>query len=302
MVEKRVFTMKARMERILIKLAQRHAPYLLTNLSADIDARLRVLADGLAKNGVLVIAGAVPDENYHGRVSEWVGGYGDLYQLLVQGLFPSLARFDPVYADNNRPPIVVMEGQPAALIAVLGGYVAPFLALRQHDRMLSQAELRGVMQFILDELEAADLPRQKYTYLWQEGVKILLRLFKMDVEHYAVTSFARPLFEQIQQEQIQAEHTPQLTTGRVVAVEAKAADVEGTEGVHWLNVPVIQFSTSTGQARVFTGQGTYKVGDRVCIGYLPAFPEKARIMLNPWGPMVVFGGVGATLIALAHFV
>jgi hypothetical protein len=104
-----------------------------------------------------------------------------------------------------------MEGQPAALIAVLGGYVAPFLALRQHDRMLSQAELRGVMQFILDELEAADLPRQKYTYLWQEGVKILLRLFKMDVEHYAVTSFARPLFEQIQQEQIQAEHTPPQT-------------------------------------------------------------------------------------------
>lgn len=201
--------MKARMERILKKLAQRHAPYLLNNVPADMDERLRLLADGLAKNGVLVIVAEVPSDNFEQRVSEWVGAYGDMYFLLVQALFPSLAHLDPVYADDNRPPIVVVEGQPAALMAVLGGYVAPYLALRQRDKLVSEAELRGVMQFILDELEASDLPQGIYTQLWREGVKVLHRLLRMQVTHYAVTSFARPLFQQIQQEQLQVQHSPQ---------------------------------------------------------------------------------------------
>ncbi|MDQ7027687.1 MAG: hypothetical protein Q9P01_19005 [Anaerolineae bacterium] len=207
--------MKARMERILKKLAQRHRPYLLQNLPTDIDDRLRLLADGLAKEGVLVIVGDVPPENYEVQVSRWVGAYGDLCLLMAKGIFPSLAKLSAVYADNNRPPIVVVEGQPAAVMEQLGRYVAPFLAMRQNDNRVTDAELRGLMQFMLDELEAQDLARAIFNHMWQEGIKILRYLLQMDVTHYAVTSAARPLMLQFQREQAQMIHIPQTLNQKV---------------------------------------------------------------------------------------
>src|SRR5687768_15246586 len=119
--------MKARMERILKKLAQRYRPYLLNNLPADMDTRLRVLADGLAKEGVLVIVGEIPVRDYEVGVSKWVGAYGDLFMLMAKGIFPSLANLEAVFADNHQPPIVVIDGQPAAVMEQLARYVAPFL-------------------------------------------------------------------------------------------------------------------------------------------------------------------------------
>lgn len=204
--------MKARMERILKKLAQRHRPYLLHNLPADIDERLRLLADGLAKEGVLVIVGDVPPDNYEAQVSHWIGAYGDLCLLMAKGIFPSLAKLEAVYADNNRPPIVVIDGQPAAVMEQLGRYVAPFLAMRQKDNRVTDAELRGLMQFMLDELEAQDLASAIYNHMWQEGIKILRYLLHLDVTHYAVTSTARPLMLQFQREQAQMLHIPQMPT------------------------------------------------------------------------------------------
>jgi hypothetical protein len=204
--------MKARMERILRKLAQRYRPYLLNNLPADIDDRLRFLADGLAKEGVLVIVGDVPDEYYGEQVSKWVGAYGDLFQVMAREIFPSLAKLEAVYADNNRPPIVVIDGQPAAVMEQLGHYVVPFLAMRQNDSRVTDAELRGLMQFMLDELEAHELDRGIYNHMWQEGIKILRHMLNMDMTHFAVTSVARPLLLQIQREQAQAVHIP-LTPG-----------------------------------------------------------------------------------------
>ena len=201
--------MKARMERILRKLAQRYRPYLLNNLPADMDDRLRHLADGLAKEGVLVIVGEVPDEYYAEQVSKWVGAYGDLCMLMAKGLFPSLAKLEAVYADNNRPPIVVIDGQPAAVMEQLGRYVVPFIAMRQNDNRVTDAELRGLMQFMLDELEAQEIDRAVYNYMWQEGIKILRHMLNMNMTHYSVTSPARPLMLQIQREQAQALHVPQ---------------------------------------------------------------------------------------------
>jgi hypothetical protein len=201
--------MKARMERILKKLAQRHRPYLLNNLPADMDTRLRLLADGLAKEGVLVIVGEIPMRDYEARVSQWVGAYADLCMLMANGIFPSLAKLDAVFADNNQPPIVVIDGQPAAVMEQLGRYVAPFLAMRQQDKGVTDAELRGLMQFMLDELEAKDVPDEVYTYMWQEGIKILRYLLNLDMTHYAVTSAARPLMLQFQHAQAQVVHIPQ---------------------------------------------------------------------------------------------
>jgi hypothetical protein len=201
--------MKARMERILRKLAQRYRPYLLNQLPADIDDRLRWLADGLAKEGVLVIVGDLPNDNYDERVGKWIGAYGDLCLLMAKGIFPSLANLEAVYADNNRPPIVVVDGRPAAVMEQLGRYVAPFLAMRHDDNRVTDAELRGVMQFMLDELEADDLDNAIYTHMWQEGIKILRYLLNMDMTHYAVTSAARHLILQFQREQLQVLHIPQ---------------------------------------------------------------------------------------------
>ena len=202
--------MKARMERILKKLAQGHRPYLLNNLPADMDARLRLLADGLAKEGVLVIVGEIPVRDHDTGVSKWVGAYGDLFMLMAKGIFPSLARLEAVFADSHQPPIVVIDGQPAAVIEALARYVAPFLAMRQNDKRVTDAELRGLMQFMLDELEAKDVADAVYTHMWQEGIMILRYLLNLEMTHYAVTSAARPLMLQFQREQAQAIHMPQL--------------------------------------------------------------------------------------------
>ena len=91
----------------------------------------------------------------------------------------------------------------------LGRYVAPFLAMRQDDKGVTEAELRGLMQFMLDELEAKGVPDEVYTYMWQEGIKILRYLLNLDMTHYAVTSAARPLMLQFQREQAQAIQVPQ---------------------------------------------------------------------------------------------
>ena len=194
------------MQQILTKLAQQHAAHLLQEISAD--TSLSWLADRLAKNGILVIAGELPESDYENRVAEWVGAYGDLYRNLTRALFPSFTALDAVYADHQKPPIVVLKGECGPVIQALGRYVAPYVALREQDELVSEAELRGVMTFILDDLEATDLANEMYTMLWQDGAQIIQRLLQMPVSHYAVTSFSRPLFQKLQQEEAQAKSLP----------------------------------------------------------------------------------------------
>lgn len=193
--------MNARVERILDKLSREHVPTLQQLTPPPRMERWRVLADGLARSGVLVIMGTPPSRHTNDHIQGWVGAYSALYYTLAETLFPSFTHFRAVYADREQPPVIVLHGQCAPVMQVIGGYVSPFVAIRQHDHLVSEAELRGVMTFILDELEAQDIPRNQYERLWKTGVVHLRNLLAVDVQQYSLTSFARPLFNQLQVEQ-----------------------------------------------------------------------------------------------------
>lgn len=193
-------TRQERLLRILTKLAQRYAIFLLSQQPQNIEKRLTFLADGLAKNGVLVIGSDFISGDSGTRVNQMVEQYAHLYNLLTHNLFPSFTQLEAKYADNQQPPMILLIGESSAVITVLGSYVVPYVAIKQRDKLVSDMELRGVMAFILDALEAGDLPKPHYDSLWQQGMGYLRNLVQLPVRQVALTSFARPLFQEIQQQ------------------------------------------------------------------------------------------------------
>lgn len=187
--------MTTRIEHVLGTLAQRHAPALL-NQPMQGDARWRAIANGLARQGVLVLmaeVGAANHPNQDPLVNQWIALYGELYYAFAQALFPSFTGVDAVYADNQLPPMVVITGECVPVIRVLAGYAAPYIARRQ-GTMPSDAELRGVLVYMLDELEASDLPRVRYENLVQTSMDLLRRLCQQPMRQITLTDFSRPVF------------------------------------------------------------------------------------------------------------
>lgn len=190
--------MTARLERILTKLAKTHAPHLLN--AAEVDYRR--LAHQLAGYHLLVITVQIPSiviESRDTHIQRWVNAYARFYQLLTQALFPSYADLSARYADDQLPPVVVLEGEASPVIQVMSGYVVPYLASRQAQALTSEAELRGLMSIVLEELEAHDLPRERYDLLLTDGVGALRRLLALPLQHVSLTDFDRPVFDAIPQ-------------------------------------------------------------------------------------------------------
>lgn len=228
--------MNARVERILDKLSREHVPTLQQLTPPPRMERWRMLADGLARNGVLVIMGTPPNEHRNDHIQGWVSAYGGLYYTLAETLFPSFAQFRAVYADREQPPVIVLHGECAAVMQVIGGYATPFVVIRQNDHLVSEAELRGVMTFMLEELEAQDLPRDAYNRLWKVGVVHLRNLLAVDVHQYSLTSFARPLFNQLQ---VQHKRPPVLPE-----FEQDQAPLTETAQMFRVSIPTEQDSTT----------------------------------------------------------
>jgi hypothetical protein len=188
-----------RLDAILTRLARKHVPYLLNTPAAD-ESRLRLLAGALAKEGVLVLMGVLPDDltaTKEAHVNAWISTYGSLYVLLAGALFPSLTGVNAVYADNLLPPVIVMEGSCSAVMAVFAGYVVPYIAARQNAATMSEAELRGVMMMVLDELEGRDLPPARYNQVCNDGIAFLRHLLQGKVDTISLTDFARPIFQEL---------------------------------------------------------------------------------------------------------
>lgn len=188
-----------RLENILSTLARRHAPELLAQVGQQPDSRTRLhdLADGLARVGVLVLVGQLPEAlqaQREAQVNAWIGAYGDLHRLLVTRLFPSFVGIRATYADDRLPPVVVIESECAPPATVIAGYVVPYLALRQREREINTQELSGVMRAMLDDLEAGDLTHSAYESLLQEGIDILKRMRRLGIGAVALTRFRRELF------------------------------------------------------------------------------------------------------------
>lgn len=189
--------MVTRLNAILTSLAQTYAYHLLQNAPAKVDElRVRYLAEELANNGFLVIVADIPGNSFEMLMRTWIDSYHRLYTVISSMLFPMFTSINIGKADEMRPPVVVIQGESTAVIQVLAGYVVPYIAMRQHTNSISNAEIVGLMTYILDELEAEELTRRQYDDLSRQCAQIIRQLITLPVEHYSLTGMKKPLFQQ----------------------------------------------------------------------------------------------------------
>ena len=184
--------MNERLERALITIARRSAPSLVPSgwqQPGDYDRPLNDLAGALSAHNVLVLIGDLPPELAHQAAvhfKDWADCYIQFYTRLCSTLFPSFTQVNAYYADQEWPPVVVIYGAATPLIVALAEYVAPFIAARK-DKSPSDVEMRGLIDTVLDELEAGDLPRDDYRRLLDEGVAVLKQLLSAQVRQLPLT-------------------------------------------------------------------------------------------------------------------
>jgi len=200
-----------RLQRILLKLAERHSPALTAwsrqQFTRDVDNWERELASRLASQNSLVVLIAdefepsmLKDQKRH--ITDWVKSYQRFHRLLGQLLFPTTRRFHARYADDKMPPVVVITADPAPIATVFSGFVLPYLAIRQPEQNLaSELELRGLMDMIIDHLQADDLPRAVIDEMRRSGVNLLVSMLQTRVRHLSLTDFNGQVLAQIQPSQ-----------------------------------------------------------------------------------------------------
>lgn len=183
----------SRLENGLMHVARRYAPALIPTgwqQAGDYTGALPDLARALAASNVLVMVGDAAQAS----VKAWTDGYLDFYRALCAALFPSFGRATAFYVDQEQPMIVAMYGEATPVIRAMAGFVAPYVVARQGTRPL-EVEVVGMMDMILEELEATDLPRDAYRQLRDRGVALLRQLLDINVQQLPLTPAARPIFD-----------------------------------------------------------------------------------------------------------
>lgn len=187
----------ARLEHALIAVARRYAPAFVPPGWAGAGDTLYSLPDlarRLAAEGALVIAAevradvmnaAVAQRDWANVYKDWADAYTNLYAHLSAALFPSFRNVSAFYVDQAQPPIAVIQGECTPLVAVLGGYIAPYASSRAGARP-SDIELRGILDMLLDDLEATDLNREDYSRLRDDAMILVRRLLDLPVQHIAI--------------------------------------------------------------------------------------------------------------------
>jgi len=182
----------------LTALARRHAPHLITQQPPE--QQIKPLASGLAREGILVLTGLPAGKEQSeivANINVWIGLYGRMYEVLVEELFPRHTRVHAEYVDQLLPPILMLQGEADHVIRVIAGYIIPYIAVRQGERLISEAELDGVMQRVLEDLEASDLKPAVYDRVKRAGVAVLHDLLKANVKQIALTDFIKPMFQNL---------------------------------------------------------------------------------------------------------
>jgi hypothetical protein len=188
-----------RLERIILSLVKQYAPQLLggtESLGATREERLERLCRRLANHGVLLLAVEVVGMTGNPalvQTQNWISGVARLYSILVRRLFPSYARLDTQYIDSETPAVILITGDSNILMQTIAGFVLPYLAFRE-GQSISEAELRGLVDIVLEQLEANDLPRLEFQTLRAECVTMLQRLLSAPVHILALRTFDRPIF------------------------------------------------------------------------------------------------------------
>lgn len=186
--------MSTRLDHILLSLASYYVPHLSTIEETRGVDRTHRLAAALSKAGVLVLVANTPLSR-HNQLTElirgWAGDYTALYRLLAAGLPASERHIAAAYADDELPAVVVFAGESTPVMNAIAGYVAPYISRRQTTRIASEAELRGVMGVLLDELDAAGVTMKDRREVARSGMAVLQRLIMSPVRQVTLTGFPR---------------------------------------------------------------------------------------------------------------
>lgn len=189
-----------RLERILFKLAEQHAPHLVKPGWEQTPNALRRLARSLADYNLLIIMGSVPahlagEKEKH--IQNWVNAYARFHNLLAQTLFPSYAALEARFADEYAPTVIVIEAQIAPIFEAMAGYLVPFVASRKSHTRVPEAELQELTEVILSRLAANDLSRPIYITLLQDSMTNVRKLLELPIQQIALTDFDRRLFDEV---------------------------------------------------------------------------------------------------------
>lgn len=188
-------TMTKRLNNTLTSLADQYASDLLIHAPPGGKQRIPYLADGLVRAGVLVMTADIPSNNYQLLLRRWVNGYGQLYNVMATNLFTTVTGINLGTVDNMIPPVVVLKGEAVPVIDVLAGYVVPYVTFRQRTTTLSEAEIRGLVTFMLEELEADDITMQVLNTISRTSGRVIKELVTLPIRQYSLTSMKRQLFQ-----------------------------------------------------------------------------------------------------------
>lgn len=192
-----------RLERTLIQIARKYASPLIPpgwvqpgDYTLLTGATLSDLAGGLASYNVLALLGDLAAE-YHAQaavlIKDWVEGYTGLYTCLTRALFPSFTQVNAFYGDSDWPPLIGIYGAATPVIMALAEFIAPFVAAR-YGMPVSNVELWGLMDTVLEEIEATDLPREELRRLRDDAALLVRTILASPVRQLPLTPAAQPIF------------------------------------------------------------------------------------------------------------
>lgn len=194
--------MNARLNNILTTLAQQYDFALLQNAPTD-EGRIYYLADKLADYGVLVITANIPINSYNFLTKTWMDNYYNLYTVFAKNLFPSTGDgITFALVDELRPPVALMQAKSTAVIQIMAGYVVPYIAMCQETSKISSPEIRGLLAYILEDLESSNIERAKYNRITNNGEEFIKRLIALPFQQHTLTTMKKPLFQQTVQPQV----------------------------------------------------------------------------------------------------
>lgn len=186
--------MDKRVEDILIMLARQYAPETLRrwDRSGDYAERVPRLARQLANYDLLVIMGDFPqalqyiDEDLNKLLVQWVNLHGNFYTLLAKALFPPAMQHIRAHLTDDRWPMVIyLRGTATPLIQLMARQIVPFVAERQMNATLNRAELIGLIDMALEDLEAATLP--EYQQLKHKAFDIVRQMLENPIQQISLT-------------------------------------------------------------------------------------------------------------------
>ncbi len=164
-------------------------------------ASVRKLAYQLAmEQDMLIIVGRVPAAYMESRADYlrvWINNYVELYRLISRTLF---GRGDASYSYGHQNPdtIVMIRGDTTEVMGAIAGFVVPYIASRQQlAHSPGDAEIRQVINAVIDALEGDDLEADRRAQLMREGTKLIRDMWRQPVRQFTLTDFVRHVVREI---------------------------------------------------------------------------------------------------------